>query len=85
MTQEEENEPKVLPLRAHPARAERLPYRIELWSGGGAESVERVLARALNAALARAIFKAAVSEHPDRRVTLRRGGHVIADSQGAAS
>ncbi len=84
MTQEEESEPKELPLRAQPARAERLPYRIELWSGG-AESVERVLARALNAALARAIFKAAVSEHPDRRVTLRRGGQVIADSQGAPS
>lgn len=54
-----------------------LPYHVELWRQGG---VERVLGRAASAALARAIFKAAMGEHPERRVTLRRGGKVIADS-----
>ena len=60
---------------------ENLPYRIELWEGGtDGAAVERVLARAFNAQLARAIFRAARSEHPDRRITLRRGTRVIADS-----
>jgi hypothetical protein len=59
---------------------EDLPYRIELWHDGSSESVERVLARALNAPLARAIFKAAQGEHPDRRITLRKGNRIIADS-----
>jgi hypothetical protein len=56
-----------------------LPYRVELWRE---RAIERVLAWAASAALARAIFKAAKSEHPDRRVTLRRGGRIIADSGG---
>jgi len=42
--------------------------------------IERVLARAANALLARAIFKAAQGEHPGRRITLRRGSHIVADS-----
>jgi hypothetical protein len=61
-----------------PSPKETLPYRIEL-RGDGAE-VERVLARAINAALARAIFKAVQGEHPDRRITLSRGSRLIADS-----
>jgi hypothetical protein len=63
-----------------PGATEELPYRVELWHDGVGEAVERVLARALNAQLARAIFKAATGEHPDRRITLRRGSRVIADS-----
>lgn len=63
-----------------PAAPEELPYRVELWHDGVGDTVERVLARALNAQLARAIFKAATGEHPDRRITLRRGTRVIADS-----
>src|SRR5438093_1262888 len=63
-----------------PARREDLPYRIELWDGTKRDRIERVLARAFNAPLARAIFKAAQSEHPERRITLRRGGKIIADS-----
>lgn len=59
---------------------ETLPYRIELRGPGDAGVVERVLARAFNAPLARAIFKAAQSENPDRRITLSRGGRLIADS-----
>jgi hypothetical protein len=57
-----------------------LPYRIELWHADGRDAVERVLARALNAQLARAIFKAAKDEHPERRITLRKDQRLIADS-----
>ena len=56
-----------------------LPYCIELWDAAAA-AVERVLARAVSAELARAIFKAARTEHPDRRITLRRGQRLISDS-----
>ena len=62
------------------AEHEKLPYRIELWHAVDHHIVERVLARAFSAALARAIFKAARTEHPDRRITLRRGNRVVADS-----
>jgi hypothetical protein len=59
--------------------AEKLHYSIELWDSDTAE-LERVLARALDAQLARVIFHAARKEHPDRRVLLRRGSRTIADS-----
>jgi hypothetical protein len=62
------------------APAEELPYRVELWRDGVGEAVERVLARAVNVQLARAIFKAAQSEHPERRLTVRRGTSIILDS-----
>jgi len=32
--------------------------------------------------LARAIFKAAQGEHPERRITLRKGNRVLSDSNG---
>jgi hypothetical protein len=53
---------------------------VELWHDGGGDAVERVLARAASAQLARAIFKAAQGDHPERRITLRRGNRIIADS-----
>jgi hypothetical protein len=62
------------------ASVEELPYRVELWRGGGGEGIERVLARAVNVQLARAIFNAAQGEHPERRITVRRGTRIIADS-----
>jgi hypothetical protein len=62
-----------------PRPAEELPYRIELWLDG-ADGVERVLARAVSAQLARAIFNAARGEHPERRITLRKGNRIVADS-----
>jgi len=65
---------------ASPSLPEELPYRIELWQADGSDSIERVLARALSAQLARAIFNAAKREHPERRVTLRRGSRFLADS-----
>jgi hypothetical protein len=60
------------------AQHDKLPYRIELWDGTATR--ERVLARALNATLARAIFAAARSEHPDGRILIKRGVRIIADS-----
>ena len=63
---------------------EELPYTIELWRSDSSAVVERVLARAANAQLARAILKAAQDEHPERRITLRRGNRIVADSSPAA-
>ena len=57
----------------------KLPYAIELW-GVDRQEVERLLARAASAALARAIFSAAREEHPGRRVTLSRGSQMIAET-----
>ena len=62
------------------APTEELPFRVELWRDGGGDAVERILARAANAQLARAIFKAAQGEHPERRITLRKDERIIADS-----
>jgi hypothetical protein len=70
------------PTGTAPRAPEELPYRIELWMEGKSDAVERVLARAASAELARAIFKAAMSEHPQRRVTLRKGNRLLADSAG---
>ena len=64
-----------------PSSQDDLPYRIELWHVGRGE-VERVLARAVSAELAQAIFKAAQSEYPQRRITLRQAGATISDSAG---
>ena len=59
---------------------EELPYLIELWHAERQDDVEQVLARAFSAELARVIFKAAASEHPERRITLRQDSNIIADS-----
>jgi hypothetical protein len=74
----DEDEGSVLPLPAMVAGRERLPYRIELLAVESDE-VERVLARASSAGLARAIFQAAQSEYLGRRLVLRRSGAVIAE------
>jgi hypothetical protein len=58
---------------------EELPYVIELWRDGTVERIERVLARATSARLAREILKAAQDEYPGRRITLRNGAQVLAD------
>lgn len=57
---------------------EDLPYRIELWGDSG---IERVVARAASVQLAHAIFRAVREEHPGRRITLRDGGRIVADSR----
>jgi hypothetical protein len=46
----------------------------------GERLVERVLGRAANAQLANAIFQAALAEHPDRHIALRRGTRLIGES-----
>jgi|GraSoiStandDraft_41_1057321.scaffolds.fasta_scaffold7277032_1 hypothetical protein len=70
---------KIARMSGPVAQNEKLPYRIELWDHDG-RSLERVLARALNASLGRLLFKAAQKEHPDRRILLRRGTRTVADS-----
>jgi hypothetical protein len=61
--------------------SEELPYRIELMTAGD-RVVERILGRAANAQLANAIFKAALTELPGRRIVLRRDTRLIAESGG---
>lgn len=61
------------------AQQDKLPYRIEL-AGDGENVPERVLAMALDATLARAIFRAAQKEYPERRIVLRRGSRTVADT-----
>jgi hypothetical protein len=60
-------------------RGARLPYTVELWSLART-APERILARAANLTIARAIFISATSEHLGRRILLRRGAEVIQDS-----
>ena len=69
------------PSRPPPEPRDELPYSVELWRLEDA-AVERVLARASSAQLAHAIFNAARSEHPGRRITLQQGSRIIADSAG---
>jgi len=54
-----------------------LPFRIEMWNDG---EFERVLALAAQSTLARAIYLAAIAEHPDRCIVLMRGARVVARS-----
>ena len=76
----DQQETQVLPMASPSDSDERLPYRVELWNAENHDAVERVLARAANASLARAIFKAAQDEHPERHITLRRGARIVADT-----
>ena len=66
---------------SRPLPSEDLPYRVELWGDGDGSGIERILARAASVQLAHAIFKAVQGEHPDRRVTLREGDRIVADSR----
>ena len=52
----------------------KLPYRVEMWNEG---EFERVLALAAQATLARAIYTAAIDDHPDRLIVLARGGKIL--------
>lgn len=55
----------------------RLPFTVELV---GPDGGMRVLARAANAPLARAMFVAARTEYPERRVLLKCRDDTVADS-----
>lgn len=58
---------------------EGLSYHVELWRRD-TDSPERTLALASYASLAHALFRAATAEHPERRITLRRGNRTLADT-----
>ena len=70
--------------QAAPRRHEDLPYAVELWRAAPAVAVERVLARAASAQLAQAIFVAVQKEHPDRRITVRKGKSIVNDTAAPA-
>ena len=72
---------KVVPIGGSHEWEEDLPYRIELWRVAELK-VERVLADAISAALAQAIFHEARKEYPGRVITLRYGDRIIARSDG---
>ena len=57
-----------------------LPYVIELWNQTRTKPMQ-VIARAQNASLARAIFKAASAENPERKFTLRHNGRTLASTE----
>jgi hypothetical protein len=61
---------------------QELPYQVELRHLSDPARLERVLGRAISAQLAQAIFTAAISDHPGRRITLTHGDTLIADSTG---
>jgi len=68
------------PPRGELSEAEDLPYRVTLWLEETVPA-ERVLARAASVVLARAIYVAALTENPGRRITLNRGLEIISDSR----
>ncbi|HEV2531432.1 hypothetical protein [Phenylobacterium sp.] len=74
-----EDDSKVVALGAPMRTTSRLPYIVELWNLPRT-APERVIGRAASAVLARAIFTAARSEHLGRRIVLRRGSQVIAET-----
>jgi hypothetical protein len=69
-----------MPPSEPPVAPDDLPYQIELREQADPVRLERVLGRAVNVRMARAIFNAAINEHPGRRITLSRGDSLIADS-----
>ena len=69
---------RVVPLEGA-APADGLAYTIELWNLSRTEP-ERVIGRAARMVLARAIFTAAQSEHLGRRIVLRQGERIAAES-----
>jgi hypothetical protein len=68
----------------HLRAQDTLPYVIDLWNVDDSAAVERTLARAASAQLARAIFKVAQDEHPGRRITMRRGVRIVVDTSSLA-
>jgi hypothetical protein len=81
MAEQEQNKIKPVRRATTPTPGEVLPYCVELWDLATKSRVDRVLARAYSAMLARAIYMAAVIEQPGRRITLRHGERILADSE----
>lgn len=72
MIEQDRNGEKVLPISARAGADDDLGYQIVL--------APSLLAKAASGQLARAIFNAAKSEHPERRIILRKDARVIVDS-----
>ena len=79
MIDSSKDEAQAFPANGLRPAGEKLPYHIELWDLRRLK-VEKTLARASSAQLARAIFVAAKSEHLGRHIVLRRGKEIIAQS-----
>jgi hypothetical protein len=73
------DEERVVPLEPVVQAGGALPYTVELWDLPRL-APERVIGRAASVVLARAIFGAAQTEHLGRRIVLRRGRKVLAES-----
>ena len=79
MIDAERDAPKVVPIDGGRSSGEQLEYSVELWDHDRSQ-MERVLGRASSAQLARAIFAAARTEHPERYLVLKLGNEVLADA-----
>ncbi len=79
MTDSDKDQAQSFPANGIRPAGEKLPYLVELWDLRRA-GIEKVLARASSAQMARAIFVAAQSEHLGRRIVLKRGKEIIAES-----
>ena len=64
-----------------PAPHEDLPYKVELWNADKTV-VEQVLAVTANGSIGYAAYYAATREYPDRYVSLRHKGSIIARFNG---
>ena len=76
---ERKDDERIVPLTTAAPTPSPLPYTIELWDLPRT-APERIVGRAAGIVLARAIFAAAQSEHLGRRIVLRRGRKVLAES-----
>jgi hypothetical protein len=74
-----EPESNVFPLESGPAPEDPLPYTVEV-SDHDLSRPDRVIGRAANIMLARAIFEAAQKDFAGKMIRLRRGADIIARS-----
>ena len=81
--QREYDDPRDRRFHAQPNACWKCGPQVELWDAAADE--KRILARAVTVQLARAIFRAASEEHPEARITLRRGNRIVADSASKAT
>lgn len=70
---------RVTSLGQAAAPGEPLPYAVVLWDAAG-DRPERVLGRAASILLANAIFAAAQADYAGRRLVLKRGDTVLAET-----
>jgi hypothetical protein len=75
-----EPESNIFPLESGATPEDPLPYTVEL-SEHDLSRPDRVIGRAANIMLARAIFEAAQKDFAGKLIRLRRGTDIIAQSQ----